>query len=93
MPATGARSPAASKGVHFRVHGKGDKIRYIPVGLIAQRLINDYLEAAKHKADLDGALFRPVKNNISKTLAKHLHPDSVYQQIVKALRGRGGHKH
>jgi site-specific recombinase XerD len=69
--------------LHFRVHGKGDKVRYIPVGLKAQRLITEYLEAAKHKDDLDGALFRPVKNNITKILAKHLHPDSVYQGIVK----------
>jgi site-specific recombinase XerD len=68
---------------HFRVHGKGDKIRYLPVGLIAQRLIRDYLDAAKHGEDLDGALFRPVKNNISKTLAKHLHPDSIYQDIMR----------
>jgi hypothetical protein len=28
-------------------------------------------------------LFRPVKHNITKILAKHLHPDSVYQGIVK----------
>jgi integrase/recombinase XerD len=69
--------------LHFRVHGKGDKIRYIPVGLKTQRLITEYLEEAKHKDDLDGALFRPVKNNISKTLAKHLHPASVYQEIVR----------
>jgi integrase/recombinase XerD len=27
--------------LHFRVHGKGDKVRYIPVGLKAQRLITD----------------------------------------------------
>jgi hypothetical protein len=33
------------------------------VGLKAQRLITEYLEEAKHKEDLDGALFRPVKNN------------------------------
>jgi integrase/recombinase XerD len=69
--------------LHFRVHGKGDKTRYIPVGLKAQRLITEYLEEAKHKEDLDGALFRPVKNNISKTLDKHLHPASVYQEIVR----------
>jgi site-specific recombinase XerD len=69
--------------LHFRVHGKGDKVRYIPVGLKAQRLITEYLEEAKHKDDLDGALFRPVKNNITKVLAKHLDPASVYQQIVK----------
>src|SRR5919109_32190 len=30
--------------LHFRVHGKGDKTRYIPVGLKAQRLITEYLE-------------------------------------------------
>ena len=33
--------------LHFRVHGKGDKVRYIPVGLKAQRLITEYLEEAK----------------------------------------------
>jgi site-specific recombinase XerD len=76
--------------LHFRVHGKGDKIRYIPVGLIAQRLINDYLEAAKHKGDLDGALFRPVKNNTIKSLEKHLRPDSVYQDIVRHYGERVG---
>jgi integrase/recombinase XerD len=76
--------------LHFRVHGKGDKIRYIPVGLIAQRLINDYLEAAKHKGDLDGALFRPVKNNTTKILEKHLRPDSVYQDIVRYYGAKVG---
>ena len=69
--------------LHFRVHGKGDKIRYIPVGLKALRLITAYLDEAKHKEDLDGALFRPVKNNITRVLAKHLHPASVYQEIVR----------
>jgi len=46
-------------------------------------VITEYLEDAKHKDDLDGALFRPVKNNITKILSKHLHPDSVYHDIVK----------
>ena len=67
--------------MHFRVHGKGDKIRYIPVSLLTQRLITEYLEKAGHKGDLDGAIFRPVKNNTSKTLEKHLNPASVYQEI------------
>jgi site-specific recombinase XerC len=58
-------------------------VRYIPVGLKAQRLITEYLDAAKHKDDLDGALFRPVKNNLTKILAKHLHPASVYREIVR----------
>ena len=61
-----------------------------PVGLIAQRLIDDYLRAAQHRDDLDGALFRPVKNNVTKTLTKHLHPDSVYQGIVKRYGAQVG---
>jgi integrase/recombinase XerD len=76
--------------LHFRIHGKGDKIRYIPVGLKAQRLITEYLDQAKHKADLDGALFRPVKNNMTKVLAKHLHPASVYREIVRLYGARVG---
>jgi integrase/recombinase XerD len=69
--------------LHFRVHGKGGKTRYIPVSLMTQRLITEYLDAAGHKDDLSGALFRPVKNNTTKTLDKHLHPDTVYHHIVQ----------
>lgn len=69
--------------VHLRVEGKGDKVRYVPLAVLAQRLITAYLQAAGHAADLKGPLFRPVKNNRTKTLAKPLHPTSVYQDIVK----------
>jgi integrase/recombinase XerD len=51
--------------------------------VLAQRLITAYLEAAGHAGDLHGPLFRPVKNNRTKTLAKPLHPASVYHHIVK----------
>jgi len=67
---------------HLRVHGKGDKLRDIPVAAIAQRLISQYLDMAGHRAELDGALFRPVRNNRTGTLNKPLHPDSVYHEIV-----------
>jgi integrase len=46
---------------HFRVHGKRDKIRFVPVNPAAQRLIDDYLSAAGHRHESDGPLFRPVK--------------------------------
>jgi integrase/recombinase XerD len=69
--------------LHFRVHGKGDKTRYIPVSLLTQRLIAEYLAKAGHKEDLNGPLFRPVKNNTSKILDKHLHPNAIYQDIVR----------
>lgn len=68
---------------HFRIEGKGDKVRFIPVALKALRLIREYLEAAGHGADPADPLFRPVKNNVTGTLDKPLHPGSVYEDIVK----------
>ena len=41
---------------------------------MAQRLIDEYLEAASHRDDQKGPLFRPVKNNIIGTLLKPLDP-------------------
>jgi integrase/recombinase XerD len=45
-------------------------------------LIEDYLDAAGHRADLEGPLFRPVKNNRTGLLAKPLNPQSLYESIV-----------
>ena len=73
---------------HLRVEGKGDKVRYLPLHVLAQRLIAAYLEAAGHAGELHGPLFRPVKNNRTKTLAKPLHPASVYQDIVRRYAAR-----
>jgi len=71
------------KGVlHFRVQGKGEKERYVPVHPATQRLIAEYLEAAGHGKELEGPLFRPVKNNVTGTLVKPLHPNSVYETVV-----------
>lgn len=68
---------------HIRVEGKGDKVRYLPLHVLAQRLIRVYLDAAGHGDDLKGPLFRPVKNTRTRTLTKPLHPTSVYQDIVR----------
>ena len=69
--------------LHVRVEGKGDKVRYLPLHVLAQRLITAYLKEAGHEEDLKGPLFRPIKNNRTGTLTKPLHPVSVYQDIVK----------
>jgi integrase/recombinase XerD len=69
--------------LQFRIEGKGEKVRYVPVGMKALRLLMEYLEAAGHKEDLDGPLFRPVQNRVTGELRKPLHPVSVYQDIVK----------
>ena len=68
---------------HFRINGKGGKIRFVPVQPKAQRLIENYLMEAGHKHDLKGPLFRPVKNNRTGTLNRPLNPNSVYRNIVK----------
>jgi integrase len=77
------RDMQSRQGVmHFRIHGKRSKIRFVPVHPMAQRLIEEYLMWAKHGGELDGSLFRPVKNNRTGTLDKHLEPGSVYRNIV-----------
>jgi len=81
--------------MHFRIKGKRDKIRFIPVHPMVQRLIEEYLAMEKHGGgqndiDLDGSLFRPVKNNRTGTLDKHLDPSSIYRNVVgKYARATG----
>src|SRR5262249_25570188 len=69
--------------MHFCVEGKGDKDRFLTISTEAKRLIHADVEAAKHGEDLEGPLFRPVKNNTTGELRKPLHPKSVYQEIVQ----------
>jgi integrase len=72
---------------HFRVLGKRDKIRYIPVHPSAQRLIEDYLAelASEGQTTATGEpLFRPVKNNSTpEGLDRALEPNSVYRNVVR----------
>ena len=50
---------------HFTFHGKGDKLRYLPTHPFAVAKVQNYLKAAGHGGDLDGPLFRPVRNRTS----------------------------
>jgi integrase/recombinase XerD len=82
------RDVQSRQGVmHFRIKGKRDKIRFVPVHPMVLRLIGEYLEAGKHGGgvsheSLDSPLFRPVSNNRTGTLDRHLDPGSIYQNIV-----------
>lgn len=67
---------------HFKVKGKGDKIRYVPLHPLAQRLIEHYLSLAGHSTDSDGALFRPVRNNRTGELERALNANSIYRNVV-----------
>jgi integrase/recombinase XerD len=68
--------------LHFRVKGKGDKVRFVPVHVTAQRLIEQYLALAGHATDTSGPVFRPVTNNRTGDLDRPLDPASVYRNIV-----------
>jgi len=82
------RDVQSRQGVmHFRIKGKRDKIRFVPVHPMVLRLIGEYLEAGKHGGGvshegLDSPLFRPVSNNRTGTLDRHLDPGSIYRNIV-----------
>jgi hypothetical protein len=69
--------------MHFHIKGKRDKIRFVPVHVTAQRLIEEYLVLPGHGADAAGPLFRSVKNNITGELDRPLNPNSVYRNIVQ----------
>ena len=68
---------------HLRVHGKGSKIRFVPAHPTALARIEEYLEAAGHRQEVEGPLFRPIKNNRSgKRLEAALTPGGVYTAVV-----------
>jgi site-specific recombinase XerD len=72
----------ARKGVpHLKVSGKGGKTRYLPLHPGTNGLINDYLDAAGHATDDNGALFRPVKNNATGRLNEAITADGVYRLV------------
>ena len=63
------------------VHGKGGKICYVPVKPSAIALIEEYLDAAGHRGDTAGPLFRAVKRN-DRRLTEPLAGDGIYANVV-----------
>jgi integrase/recombinase XerD len=66
---------------HLRVHGKGSKTRYVPLHPNTQRLLTEYLHAARHAGESNGALFRPLRNNRTGNLTGTITPDGVYKLV------------
>ena len=70
------------KGVpHLKVSGKGGKTRYLPLHPGTNALIHEYLDAAGHGEDENGALFRPIRNNTTGELDKAITPDGIYKLV------------
>ena len=74
---------------HLRVHGKGAKIRYVPVHPRAIRRLEEYLDAAGHRDDGDGALFRPVRPRAGAP-GQALTAGAVYRKVVMHYARRLG---
>ncbi|MBV8055014.1 MAG: tyrosine-type recombinase/integrase, partial [Deltaproteobacteria bacterium] len=85
------RDMQSRQGVmHFRIKGKRDKIRFIPIHAMAQRLIEEYLALAGHGSDVAGPVFRPVTNNRTGELDKPLDGRSVHHNIVRKYARKTG---
>ena len=67
---------------HIRVHGKRDKIRFLPAHVAALERIATYLEAAGHGAERDAPLFRAVKSR-GNEIATPLTGSAIYSCVVR----------
>ena len=55
---------------------------YVPAHAQTLKRIEEYLDVAGHREDLNGPLFRPVRNNATGDLDKALTPAAVYNSVV-----------
>lgn len=69
--------------LHLQVHGKGDKVRYVPLHPATAERIDAYLERAGHREDRQGALFRPIRNNMHGNARASITPDGVYKMLAR----------
>ena len=69
--------------VHFRVEGKGGKMRFVPVHPHTIQRVREYLARVEHAQNPRAALFWPVKNPSSGVLEKPLTGHAIYKNIVQ----------
>ncbi len=68
---------------HLRVHGKGNKMRFVPLHPETAGKVDAYLELAGHRDLTNSPLFRPVKNNVDGNTEDAITAGSVYRDVVK----------
>jgi integrase/recombinase XerD len=68
---------------HIRVHGKGAKTRFLPTHPATALHITDYLAKAGHAGDLDGALFRAVRNPKGGDKTQGITANGIYNHAVR----------
>ena len=74
---------------HLRVHGKGSKLRHVPLHPASQEHIEEYLQTAGHGTLPSAPLFKPIRNNRRGTTDTALTTDGVYQLIKIYAKGAG----
>jgi integrase/recombinase XerD len=65
------------------------KVRDVPLHQGTAELVTDYLEAAGHGGEMEGALFRPVRNNVGGTVEEAMTADGI-SKMVKYYAKRVG---
>ncbi len=74
---------------HIRVQGKGGKTRYVPTHPATLGHITEYLAKAAHGNDLEGALFRPLRNTRGGSTETALTTNGVYDLVRAYLKQIG----
>lgn len=72
--------------LHLRVHGKGGKLRHLPLHPATAEAVDVYLEAAGHRAEAATALFRSMYRadvGSNGSSLKGITPDGVYSLLAK----------
>lgn len=75
---------------HFRVRGKGGKVRYVPVAPPALQWISRYLELAGMGLDGETPLFRAVRQRESAGNTRGLSGTALYTRVVKHYAVQAG---
>jgi len=66
---------------HFKLRQKGIKFKYLPIPGEYMNLLNSYRHQRPSRSPF---IFRPIKNNVTKTLDKPITPEAI-RMIVKKI--------
>src|SRR5208283_154923 len=64
-----------------RRHPSGRGVNTPQIVMLSHALIHDYLDAAAHGTDENGALFRPIRNNRTGRLERAITGDGIYRLV------------
>jgi site-specific recombinase XerD len=66
---------------HLRVHGKGGKLRYVPLHPATAGLLDEYLQAAGHAGSAQAPIFQPVRDGRREDAGRAITADGVYKVL------------